>query len=100
MVETQLCKLRGSSHAFVGRAYPIFHLQYGVCELRNVFLLILSFTNFFGRSFARVLYFIHVSVTPLVAAQGQQDDCSTEVQYVLVCFGALDEAHMVDVSTR
>ena len=40
------------------------------------------------------------SVTPLVAAQGQQDDCSTEVQYVLVCFGALDEAHMVDVSTR
>ena len=33
MVETQLCKLRGTSDTFVGRAYSIFHLQYVFCEL-------------------------------------------------------------------
>ena len=33
MVETQLCKLRGTLDTLVGRAYSIFHLQYGVCEL-------------------------------------------------------------------
>ena len=33
VVETQLCKLRDTSDAFVGRAYSIFHLQYSVCEL-------------------------------------------------------------------
>ena len=33
MVETQLCKLRDTSDTFVGRAYSILNLQYGVCEL-------------------------------------------------------------------
>ena len=33
MVGTQLCKLRGTSDTFVGRAYFIFHLQCGVWEL-------------------------------------------------------------------
>ena len=33
MVETQLCKLRGTSDTFVGRAYSVFHTEYGVCEL-------------------------------------------------------------------
>ena len=33
MVETQLCKLRGTLDTFVGRGYSIFHLQYGFCEL-------------------------------------------------------------------
>ena len=39
VVETQLCKLRDTSDALIGRACPIFHLYYGVCELnrrRNV----------------------------------------------------------------
>ena len=35
MVETQLCKLRGTSDTFVGRAYSIFHLQYVFCELNK-----------------------------------------------------------------
>ena len=30
MVETQLCKLRGTSDTFAGRAYSIFHLYSGV----------------------------------------------------------------------
>ena len=33
MVETHLCKLPGTSDTFVGRAYSIFHLEYGFCEL-------------------------------------------------------------------
>ena len=33
MLETQLCQLRVTSDTFVGRAYSIFHLQYGYCEL-------------------------------------------------------------------
>ena len=33
MVETQICELRDTSDTFVGRAYSIFHLQCGVCEL-------------------------------------------------------------------
>ena len=33
MVETQLFKLRDPSDTLVGRAYSIFHLQHGVCEL-------------------------------------------------------------------
>ena len=33
MVETQLCKLRGTSDTFVGRVYSILHLEYVLCEL-------------------------------------------------------------------
>ena len=33
MVETQVRKLRDTSDTFVGRAYSILHLCYGVCEL-------------------------------------------------------------------
>ena len=33
VVETQLCKLHDTSDTFVGRAYYIFQLLYGVCEL-------------------------------------------------------------------
>ena len=33
MVETQLCKLRGTSDTFVGRIYSILHLEYVLCEL-------------------------------------------------------------------
>ena len=33
--KTQLCKVRGTSDTFVGRAYSMFHLEYeyGFCEL-------------------------------------------------------------------
>ena len=33
MVETQLCKLRGTLDTFFGRAYSILHFEFGVCEL-------------------------------------------------------------------
>ena len=33
MVETQLCKLRDTSDTLIGRAYALFQLKYGVCEL-------------------------------------------------------------------
>ena len=60
MVETQRCKLRGTSDTFVGRVYSIFHLQYGFCELILSYDMVVNtqFHNFYGRSFARVLYFI------------------------------------------
>ena len=32
-VETQLCNLRDTSDALMGRACAILHLKYGVCEL-------------------------------------------------------------------
>ena len=61
MVETQLCKRRGKSETFVGDAYSIFHLQYGVCELNVQYGCSYSVSpkkKNYGRSFARVLYFI------------------------------------------
>ena len=33
MVEAELCKLRGTSDMYVGRAYSMFHLKYVICEL-------------------------------------------------------------------
>ena len=49
MVETQFCKLRDTSDMFVGRAYSIFHLYYGVCEL-TYHMVNIQFHIFCGRS--------------------------------------------------
>ena len=46
IVETQLCKLRGTSDTFVGRAYSIFHLQYGACELKLRYGCLYSVSHF------------------------------------------------------
>ena len=78
MVETQLCELRGISDTFVGRAYSVFHfLLCSVCELNVRYGCYYStkFHTFYGRSFARVLYYIFYPheryrlVTPLDAAR-------------------------------
>ena len=55
MVETQLCQLRGASDTFVGRAFSIFHLQYGF--VNETYDMIIN-TQFYQKSFARVLCFI------------------------------------------
>ena len=58
MVETQLCKLRDASDTFVGRAYSVSHVEYGVCELTYDIVVTTQFHMFFGTSFARVLCLI------------------------------------------
>ena len=69
MVETQLCKLRGTSDTFVGRAYSIFHSQHGFGELNLRYDYYYSVSQ---KSFARVLFYPYEryrSVTPLDAAR-------------------------------
>ena len=57
MVETQLCKLRDTSDALIGRACAMFQLKYGVCELHLPYMVVdTQFHKFHGRPFARVLY--------------------------------------------
>ena len=59
---TFFCKLRGTSDTRVGRAYSIFHLWYLVWYLWTkptiYFEVVVNtqFHNFYGKSFARVLY--------------------------------------------
>ena len=72
MVETQLCKRRGKSETFVGDAYSIFHLQYGVCEL-NLRYNYYSVSQFLRKVVrACSIFYPHEgyrSVTPLDAAR-------------------------------
>ena len=60
MVETQLCKLRGTSDTFVGRAYSISFIMSCVSTKPTIYQVVVNtkFHNFYGRSFARVLYLI------------------------------------------
>ena len=55
MVETQLCKLRGTSDTFVRRACSTFYLWCGVCELNLRYVCYYSASHFFLiRSSARM----------------------------------------------
>ena len=60
MVETQLCKLRGTSETFVGRAHILRFIFYYIVliNLRYGCYYSSKFHTFYGRSSARVLYFI------------------------------------------
>ena len=60
MVETQLCKLRGTIDTFpVGSAYSIFFI-YNIVFVNYTYDMVVNtqFRNFYGRPIARVLYFI------------------------------------------
>ena len=62
MVETQLCKPRGTQDTLIGRACDMFHLQYDVCDLYlrygYIYDMVVDnqFNKFHGRAFARILY--------------------------------------------
>ena len=68
MVETQFCKLRGTSDTFV---------QHGFCEL-NIRYEMITHTQFYTNYRPRVFCFImkdtYRPVTPLDAARVKQDD--------------------------
>ena len=79
MVETQLCKLRGTSDTFDGRPYSIrsisFIIRYVWCLWTKPTICLLRLSKFHKRSFARALlrmfypYEGYRSVTPLDAAR-------------------------------
>ena len=71
MVETQFCKMRGTSDTFFGRAYSILYLLYGFCGLNLPYDYLYSVSQKIVRACSLFYpYEIYRSVTPLDATPG------------------------------